>query len=166
MEDKEWGLRAKYLLPCCCVPDSIHLCKHWVIHPLEMPQSQTTDKPAAPWGRDSKNTNSSNHWSFPQQVDCNKELLHRTRTKHRLRRDSSWGPFEEETLTLYSMITPLDALEILWQMEHLLFWSQCSIFHNIFKRIQNFTLIFLEFFRCLQNRKWCHDLKIAYEVMG
>ena len=24
-------------------------------------------------------------------------------------------------------------LKILWKMEHLLFWSKCSIFHNIFK---------------------------------
>ena len=28
-------------------------------------------------------------------------------------------------------------LKILWKMEHLLFESKCSIFHNIIKRIQN-----------------------------
>ena len=28
-------------------------------------------------------------------------------------------------------------LKILWKMEQLLFWSKCSIFHNIFKSIQN-----------------------------
>ena len=30
-------------------------------------------------------------------------------------------------------------LKILWKMEHLLFWSLCSIFHNIFKSNQNLT---------------------------
>ena len=30
-------------------------------------------------------------------------------------------------------------LEILWKIEHLLHWRKCSIFHNIFKSIQNFT---------------------------
>ena len=30
-------------------------------------------------------------------------------------------------------------LKILWKMEHLLFWSKCSIFHNLFKSIQNLT---------------------------
>ena len=30
-------------------------------------------------------------------------------------------------------------LKILWKMEHLLQKSKCSIFHNIFKSIQNFT---------------------------
>ena len=30
----------------------------------------------------------------------------------------------------------------------LLIWSKCSIFHNIFKTIQNLTYIFLEFFLC------------------
>ena len=29
--------------------------------------------------------------------------------------------------------------KILWKMEHLLFWSKCSIFHNIFKSFQNLT---------------------------
>ena len=44
-------------------------------------------------------------------------------------------------------IAPFDAIEIiiimflkiLWKMEHVLFWSKCSIFHNIFKSIQNLT---------------------------
>ena len=45
-------------------------------------------------------------------------------------------------LTFYSIIAPFDAfdmtyLKIVWKMEHLLFWSKCSIFHNIFKSIQN-----------------------------
>ena len=58
-------------------------------------------------------------------------------------------------------------LKILWKMEHLLIWSNCSIFHNIFKSIQNLTEIFLEFFSMLsKNRKWCHDQKIAYGVNG
>ena len=30
-------------------------------------------------------------------------------------------------------------LKILWKMEHLLFWSKCSIFHYIFKSNQNST---------------------------
>ena len=30
-------------------------------------------------------------------------------------------------------------LEILWKMEHLLLWSKCSRFHNIFKSFQNVT---------------------------
>ena len=47
-------------------------------------------------------------------------------------------------LTLYSIITPFDTFEIkylknLWKMEHLLFWSKSSIFHNIFKSIPNLT---------------------------
>ena len=39
-------------------------------------------------------------------------------------------------------------LIILWKMEHLLFWSKCLIFHNIFISIHNLTEIFLEFFQC------------------
>ena len=61
-------------------------------------------------------------------------------------------------LTLYSIITPFDAFEIiimylkiLWKMKHLLFWSKYSIFHDIFKSIQNFIKIFLEFFQCSQK---------------
>ena len=49
-------------------------------------------------------------------------------------------------------------------MENLLFWSKCSIFQNIFKSIQNITWIFLDFSMLSKNRKWCHDLKIAYGV--
>ena len=37
-------------------------------------------------------------------------------------------------------------LKILSKMEHLLFWSKCPIFQNIFKSIQNFTEIFIDFF--------------------
>ena len=49
-------------------------------------------------------------------------------------------------------------LKILWKMEYfLLFWSKCSIFHNIFKSKQNLTYIFLEYFQCC--------LKIEYDVM-
>ena len=45
-------------------------------------------------------------------------------------------------------------LKILWEMECLLLWSKCSIFHNIFKIIQSFTKIFLDFFSMLsKNRK-------------
>ena len=52
------------------------------------------------------------------------------------------------------------------KIEHLLL-SKWSIFHNIFRRIQNFANIFLEFFSMLsKNRKWCHDLKIAFGVKG
>ena len=73
-------------------------------------------------------------------------------------------------LTHYSIIMPFDAFEIMyltivWKMEHSLFWSKSSIFHNIFKSIQNFfvvgdlnfTLNFLEFFQCC--------LKIGNDVM-
>ena len=50
------------------------------------------------------------------------------------------------SLTLFSITTPFDDFEIscimylkiLRQMEHSLFWSKCSIFHNI-KSIQNLT---------------------------
>ena len=31
--------------------------------------------------------------------------------------------------------------------------EQISIFHNIFKSIQNFTYIFLEFFQCCLKKK-------------
>ena len=30
-------------------------------------------------------------------------------------------------------------LSISWKMEHLLFWSKCSFFHNVFKSIQDLT---------------------------
>ena len=41
-------------------------------------------------------------------------------------------------LTLYPKIVPFDTFGISCRkMEHLLFWSKCSIFHNIFKSIQN-----------------------------
>ena len=54
-------------------------------------------------------------------------------------------------------------LEI-WKMEHLLFWSKCSIFH-IFKSIQNFSLIFfLEFFQFCLKKKMMSCSKIAYGV--
>ena len=52
-------------------------------------------------------------------------------------------------------------------MEHLLFWSKCSIFHNIFKNIQNLTKNFLELFQCcLKIENDVIDLKIAYGVKG
>ena len=77
-------------------------------------------------------------------------------------------------LTLHFTITIFDVwnimyLKILWKMEHLLCWSKCSIFHNIFKSIQISTEIFLEFFQYCQKKKrkwWCHNLKIAYGVRG
>ena len=40
-------------------------------------------------------------------------------------------------------------LKILWKIEHLLFWSKCSIIHNIFKSIiQNLIWTPLEIFQC------------------
>ena len=69
--------------------------------------------------------------------------------------------------TLYSIITPFEALEISCFWKYYGKWSicsfeKCSIFHNIFKSIQNFTWIFLLFFFNLsKNRKWCHNLNIA-----
>ena len=49
-------------------------------------------------------------------------------------------------------------------MEHLFFWSKCSIFHNIFKSFQNLTSNFPDFFSMLsKNGKRCHDLKIDFE---
>ena len=80
-------------------------------------------------------------------------------------------------------------MKILWKMEHLLFenimengafalwkyygkWSICSfganapfsiIFSKVFKTYLKF---FLTFSMLSKNRKWCHDLKIAYEVNG
>ena len=52
-------------------------------------------------------------------------------------------------------------LEILRKMEYLLQKSKCSIFHNIFKSIQNLMYFFLVFFFTMlsKNRKLCHDLK-------
>ena len=48
--------------------------------------------------------------------------------------------FADIILTLYSIIAPFFMfMKILWKKEHLLFWSKCSIFHNIFKGIQNLT---------------------------
>ena len=79
-------------------------------------------------------------------------------------------------LTLYSIIAPFDTFETpvsyrLFEniMENRAFapLSKCSIFHNIFKSIQNLTSFCLEFFSMLpKNRKWCHDLNIAYGVKG
>ena len=57
-------------------------------------------------------------------------------------------------------------LKIIWKMECLLLWSKCSIFLNIYKSIQNFTKIFLDFFNVFKNRKWCSDLNIAYDIKG
>ena len=42
-------------------------------------------------------------------------------------------------------------------MEHLLFWSKCSIFHNISKVFKTYFQFFLNFFQCC--------LKIENEVM-
>ena len=47
--------------------------------------------------------------------------------------------------------------ENIMEMENLLFWSKCSIFHNIFKSIQNLIQNFLEFLQ------YC--LKIENDVM-
>ena len=57
-------------------------------------------------------------------------------------------------------------LKILWKMEHLLFWSKCSIFHNIFKSIQNLTLIFLEFFQCCLKIENDMGLDVRKPVFG
>ena len=57
-------------------------------------------------------------------------------------------------------MTPFDPLKyhvFEYIMENF-FWSKCSIFH-IFKSIPNLIFSMLS-----KNRKWCHDLKIAYEV--
>ena len=60
-------------------------------------------------------------------------------------RNSMFRNLSQKILTLYSIIImPFDTFEIScietsWEMEHLLFWSKCSIFHNIFKSIQNLT---------------------------
>ena len=56
------------------------------------------------------------------------------------------------------------SLKILWKMEHLLFWSKCSIFHNILKRLKVFKISWIFFSLLSENRKWCHDPKIAYGV--
>ena len=73
-----------------------------------------------------------------------------------------------QIITLYSIITPFEALKIqvflkiLWKMEHLLLEanasfsiifserSKCSIFHNIFRTvlILNFTYFLCESFQC------------------
>ena len=40
--------------------------------------------------------------------------------------------------------------QILWKMEHLLFWSKHSIFRNIFKSIENLKIkFFLNFFNVI-----------------
>ena len=54
-------------------------------------------------------------------------------------------------------------LKILWKMKHLLFWSKCCIFQKYFQKYSKLYLNFLDFLKMLsKNRKWCHDLKIAY----
>ena len=76
--------------------------------------------------------------------------------------------FRKLELLLQKILWKMEHLlqKISWKMEHLLFWSKYSIFH-ILKSIKNSTLIFLEFFSMFsKNRKWCHDLKIAYGVKG
>ena len=56
------------------------------------------------------------------------------------------------------MVLNIMYLKILWEMEHLLFGSKCSIFYNIFKSFQNLiNLIFFFFFQCC--------LKIENDVM-
>ena len=44
----------------------------------------------------------------------------------------------DDGLTFYSIITPFKyyVFENIMEMEHLLHWSKCSIFHNIFKSFQ------------------------------
>ena len=74
----------------------------------------------------------------------------------------SWLPFANSLerrfsqqniyLTLYSIITPFDAFEISFIWKYYGKWSIC---------IQN-----LNFSMLSKNRKWCYDLKIAYEVKG
>ena len=55
---------------------------------------------------------------------------------------------------------------MLWKMEHLLQRTNVPfsvIFSKLFKILLKF---FLNFSMLSKNRKWCHDLKIAYGVKG
>ena len=78
----------------------------------------------------------------------------------------------DKIIIIYSIITPFDALElpfiwkILWKMEHLLFGANApfpTIFSKVFKLDLNFSWICS---MLSKNRKWFHDLKIAYGVKG
>ena len=52
--------------------------------------------------------------------------------------------FNDHTHLLF-LFWNITYLKLLWKMEHLLIWSKYSIFHNVFKSIQNLSSIFLEF---------------------
>ena len=73
-----------------------------------------------------------------------------------------------DTLTHYSIIAPFDAFEISCIWKYYGQWSICSFganapFSIIFSKNSNLTLILSWIFSMLsKNRKWSHDLKIAY----
>ena len=52
---------------------------------------------------------------------------------------ASYGIKFEKDLTSFNLLHLWNImyLKILWKMEHLLFWSKCSIFHYIFKFMTN-----------------------------
>ena len=64
------------------------------------------------------------------------------------------GDATYQILTLYPIIMPFDAFEIVYVFENIMengafaLWSKCSIFHNIFRSIQNLLKSFLIFFQC------------------
>ena len=81
--------------------------------------------------------------------------------------ECSWIIFEW-SLILYSIIMPFDAFEISCIWKYSGKWSICSfkcylsrIFSEVFKLYSNFSWLFS---MLSKNRKWCHDLKIAYWV--
>ena len=58
-------------------------------------------------------------------------------------------------------------LKTWWKMKHLLLRSKCSILHHVFKAIQKYNITFWKKSKIwIKNRKWCHNLYIAYEVKG
>ena len=56
-------------------------------------------------------------------------------------------------------------LKILWKKEHLLIWSKCSIFHNIFKSMRNY-LNFSWIFQCCLKKKMMSLSKISQWSQG
>ena len=113
-------------------------------------------------------TNSSHGVKFAKCEVCGSTKLPSQHSTLGYHRHASETPFKlcfagGPGLCIALLVKPLPHNSIFWRLRNImclkilslngamLFWSKCSIFQNIFKSIQNFTLSFLEFYEeCLK----------------
>ena len=110
-------------------------------------------------------------WSNAFRVSKPKRKLHRLVWVHTCQ-NATFLEIRCCDLTIYSIVTPFDTFEISCIWKYYGKWSFCSfgantsfsiIFSKVYKTLLKF---FLNFSMLSKNRKWCHDLKIAYWGKG